>query len=118
MKHLGPYSDVTVDIFPGKEFGVPRSGVVKTCQFIIKPLLVLMIHRMVDRGEEDLDLPLAPIVGLVCFFIRDVGETEGYANHLTWEVGAMSQTRSSVGPRMIASPQLDRPLWHGFFVMP
>ena len=87
LEHLGPDSDVTVDILPGKEFGVPRNGVVKTCQLLFGTLLVLVIHRMVDQVEEDLDLLLDPLVELVRSFIRAFGKTEGDANHPTWEVG-------------------------------
>ena len=77
---------VTVDILSRKEFGVLRNGVVKTFQFIVEPLLVLVIHRVVDQGKEDLDPPLAPLVERVCYFIQAVQKTEGDANHPTWEV--------------------------------
>ena len=71
----------------GKEFGVPSNGVVKTFQFLVEPLLVFAIYQIVYLGDEDLDHPLAPLVLRVRSFIRAVRETEGDANHLTWEVG-------------------------------
>ena len=43
-----------------------------------------MIQRMVDRGEEDLDPPPAPLVECVRSFIREVREAEGDANHMAW----------------------------------
>ena len=42
---------------------------------------------MLDQGGEDIDLPLAPLVELVCSFIRAIWKTEGDVNHPTWEVG-------------------------------
>ena len=49
--------------------------------------MFLMIHRMVDRGEEDLDPPLAPLVECVRSFVQAVQEAEGDANNPAWEVG-------------------------------
>ena len=45
---------------------------------------------MVDRGEEDLNHPLAPLVEHVRSFIRAVWKTEGNANNPAWEVGVVS----------------------------
>ena len=68
-EHLGPDANVGVDILAGYEFGVPGNGVVETCQFLIEPLLVIVLHWMINGSQEYLDLPSAPVVVPVRFIV-------------------------------------------------
>ena len=57
--------DVGVDVLDSNELGVPGYGVVKTLQFLVETLLLIVLHWVIDRRQEDLDAPYAFLVVLV-----------------------------------------------------
>ena len=76
-----------------------------------------MIHRMVDRGEEDIDPPLAPLVVCVRSFFERLGKqrvtpiirsgkSELKSDVMGGGFPAIYRAQISAGPRIIATPLL------------
>ena len=98
----------------------------ETRQFLVEPLLVIMLHRMVYGSKEDLD----PLLWCMSAFLIErlgkqkvtpiirPGKSELVAEVIGGVFPTMFQALSRAGPSIMATPLLVRTLWQGLVSMP
>ena len=112
--HLVTDANIGVDFLAGEELSVPGNGILEACQFLVGPLLFLILHHVVDGVEEELYCTFSYLVLLVRLFFYwlekqrvttniYIGKSEFLADIMGDDSPKTFEALSSSRPRMMAT---------------